>query len=51
VNTYAIADGKRRHIAFLLFFLDDVDDAIHKVVRPRYCGGRTLSFGGTDFAN
>ena len=49
VNAYTVADRKRRQIGFLLFFVDDVDDAIHKPVQPRGCG-RTLSFGGVDFA-
>jgi hypothetical protein len=39
VNTYAITHGKRRQITFLLFFLDDVDNAIHKVVPPRATAG------------
>ena len=43
VNAYTVADRKRRHIAFLLFFLDDVDNAIHKVVPPRATvGAHTL---------
>jgi hypothetical protein len=49
VNADAIADRKRRQIALLLFFLDDVNDAIHKFGQPRDCG-RTLSFGEVDFA-
>src|SRR4029077_8215753 len=39
VNAYAITHGKRRHIPFFLFFRDDVDDAIHKVVPPRATAG------------
>ena len=49
VNAYAVANGEWREIALLLFLLNDVDDAIHKPVQPRGCG-RTLSFGGVDFA-
>jgi hypothetical protein len=49
VNTYAVTYRKWRQIVFFLFLVDAVDDAIHKAVRPRNCG-RTLSFGGSDFA-
>src|SRR5207249_12247235 len=49
VNAHTIANGEWRSIAFLLFVLNDVDDAVHKPVQPRGCG-RTLSFGGVDFA-
>ena len=31
MNAYAIADRKRRQIAFLLFFVDYFDNAIHKL--------------------
>src|SRR5881296_3765179 len=49
VNAHTIANREWRQIALFLFFLDHVDDAIHKPVQPRGCG-RTLSFGGVDFA-
>ena len=39
VNAYAVADRKRRQIALLLFFLDDVDDLIHKVIPARATAG------------
>ena len=50
VHAHAIANRKRFSITFLLFFLNRIDDLIHKLRRqPRGCG-RTLSFEGTGFA-
>ena len=50
VHAHAVADGKRPQVGFLLFFLDDVDAAIHSFCKPRKCG-RTLSFEDIEFAN
>ena len=33
VNAYAIANRKLRQIAFFLFFLDSIDDLVHKLVQ------------------
>jgi hypothetical protein len=42
VNAYAVADRKRRQIGFLLFFVDDVDDSIHKPVRTTRMRAHTV---------
>src|SRR5437773_12018351 len=58
VNTHAIADRKRRQIGFLLFFLDDVDDGIHKpaaawlrahtlIRRRRFCNSNSCGSGSS----
>ena len=50
VHAHAIANRKRFGIAFLLFFLNRIDDLIHKLVASARGCGRTLSFEGTGFA-
>src|SRR5438876_5088107 len=42
VNPYAIADRKWRQIAFLLFFVDSIDDLIHKLVPAARLRAHTL---------
>ena len=42
VNTYTIADRKRRQIALLLFLFDDVDDSIHKPVQTTRMRAHTV---------
>jgi hypothetical protein len=42
VHTHAIADGKRRQIALLLFLFDDVDDSIHKLVQAARLRAHTV---------
>src|SRR5882724_6993221 len=42
VNAYTVADRKRRQIGFLLFFVDDVDDSIHKPVQTPRIRAHTL---------
>ena len=39
MHAHAIANRKRFGIAFLLFFLDDIDDLIHKLVASRAAAG------------
>src|SRR6266496_1181 len=55
MNAHTIANRKRRQIAFLLFFVDSIDDLIHKLVpaarlrahtlirRPRFCNLNSCS--------
>jgi hypothetical protein len=43
VHAYAVANRKRFGIAFLLFFLNRIDDLIHKLVAGARGCGRTLS--------
>src|SRR5437764_9951880 len=50
VHAHAVANRKRFGIAFLLFFLNRIDDLIHKLVASARGCGRTLSFEGTRFA-
>jgi hypothetical protein len=39
VDAHAVANGKRFGIAFLLFFLNRIDDLIHKLVASRAAVG------------
>jgi hypothetical protein len=44
MNAHAIPDRKRCHFAFVLFFLNGIDDLIHeKFPFPARSGGRTVS--------
>ena len=42
VNAYAIANRKLRQIAFFLFFLDSIDDLVHKLVQATRLRAHTL---------
>ena len=42
VNAYAVANRKRRQIAFLLFVLDEFNDPIHKAVQTAQLRADTL---------
>ena len=50
VHANAIANRKCFGIAFLLLFLNGIDELVHKLVASRATAGRTLSFEGTCFA-
>src|SRR5438132_184750 len=39
VYTHAVANRKRRDIAFLLLFLNNVDDLVHRLVASRAAAG------------
>src|SRR5205823_11649327 len=51
VHTHTVTNRKRRDIAFLLLFLNNVDDLVHKLVASARGCGRTLSFRDIGFAN
>src|SRR5437879_4535034 len=42
--THAVANRKRRDLAFLLLFLNNVNDLVHKLIASTRGCGRTLSF-------
>src|SRR6266436_6890101 len=48
--THAVANRKRRDLAFLLLFLNDINDLVHKLVASARGCGRTLSFEENAFA-
>src|SRR5215472_9897220 len=39
VHTHAVANRKRRDIAFLLLFLNNIDDLVHRLVASRAAAG------------
>ena len=48
--THAVANRKRRDLAFLLLFLNNINDLVHKLVASVRGCGRTLSFEENAFA-
>src|SRR5947208_9468113 len=48
--THAVANRKRRDLAFLLLFLNNINDLVHKLVASARGCGRTLSFKDNAFA-
>src|SRR6266446_7733082 len=42
VYTHAVANRKRRDIAFLLLFLNNINDLVHKLVASRAAAGAHL---------
>ena len=51
VHAYAVADRKRRDITFLLFFLNNIDGLVHKLVASARGCGRTISSRIAEIAN
>src|SRR5258708_7245334 len=50
VDSHTVANRKGRDIAFLLLFLNGIDDLVHKLLASARGCGRTLSFEGGAFA-
>src|SRR5215468_1130287 len=48
--THAVANRKRRDFAFLLLFLNNINDLVHRLIASACGCGRTLSFEEGTFA-